>query len=211
MSNYSTYFKYLKFLKPKYLLVGNFFIMSNLYLYIENKKKSSSSNKLNIIFDLDETLIHTINTKKNLIPSNYIEPDFSNISNRYIWIRPGVKLLLEHIGQFNNIYLYTRATESYTNNILNQIELNHCFLNKKYRNDCKKNNCKNILDFTQNISNSYLIDDKNFNQCKGQKLYKIKPFYPIKFYFLNITLDIEFFKLYLCLIWLNISNDLLNL
>lgn len=194
--------------KIKYFLFGNFFVGTTLYLYIETKKKKS--NKLNIIFDLDETILHTEKINLTNTNNNYIKPDFTNVSNRNIWIRPGVNLLLPHLSKFNNVYLYTRATKSYTDNILEYTKLNKYFLDKKYRTDCKKNNCKNITDFgiSLDISKSYLIDDKIYNQCDGQNLYNIKPFYPVKSFSFDINSDTEFFKLYFYVIWLNISNDL---
>lgn len=133
-----------------------------------------------------------------------------------MWIRNGVYLLLPRICKFNNVYLYTRATQNYTDNILESTNLNQYFQSKKYRNDCKVLNCKNLLDFNVNISKSYLIDDKKYNQCTmctmctmmSQNLYHIKPFIPTKFYIFNFNCDNEFYLLFFYIIWLNIKNDL---
>ena len=69
-----------------------------IYSYIQYKKNSLS--KLNIIFDLDETIIHTEKKHNydNYNKTNISKPDINSLiisSNTYIiWIRPFVKILL---------------------------------------------------------------------------------------------------------------------
>jgi TFIIF-interacting CTD phosphatase-like protein len=183
-----------------------------IYCYIEYKKNSSS--KLNIVLDLDETIIHTDKSHNldNFNKSNILEPNIigltilssSNInssSNRIVWIRPGVKLLLPLVAQFNNIYLFTKATKPYTDEILLQTNLDKYFKDKKYRDECV-GTCKDLKKFNLNINKTILIDDKLSNRCSGQNFYHIPRF---NYWVKN---DWEFFKLFGYIIWLNIKNDL---
>lgn len=175
--------------------------MSGLYYYIHVKSKSTKS-KLNIIFDLDETLIHTdkIKNYSNYNQSNILKPESYEItSNRKIWIRPGVFYIIPILSKFNNLYLFTKATKPYTMNILEKTNLDKYFIDKKFRDDCK-GTCKNIDKFNL-ISYSLLVDDKITNQCEKQNFYHMPRFnYWTKY-------DIELIKLFGWIIWLNILND----
>lgn len=176
--------------------------ISGLYLYIQFKSKSKSKPKLNIIFDLDETLIHTekITNCLNSNNSNTLKPKpYEITSNRKIWIRTGVFPIIPILAQFNNLYLFTKATEPYTLDILEKTDLNKYFLDKKFREDCK-GTCKDVNKF--NLEGySLLVDDKISNQCGKQNFYHIPKFNCWTKY------DVEIFKLFGWIVWLNISND----
>lgn len=177
-----------------------------LYCYIEaksNSEKFLNSQKLNIVFDLDETLIHTdkITNYSNSNKSNMLVPEHYIINtNRKIWIRQGVNTLLPILARFNNLYLFTKATEPYTLDILNQTKLNKYFKDKKFRPDCK-DTCKDLNKFGID-GYALLIDDKKSNQCGGQNFYHVPKFNSWTKY------DFEFIKLFGWIIWLNILNDL---
>jgi len=174
--------------------------ISGLYLYIQIKSKSKP--KLNIIFDLDETLIYTekITNYSNSNYSNTLKPELYEItSNRKIWIRPGVYSIIPILAKFNNLYLFTKATEPYTFDILEKTDLNKFFVDKKFREDCK-GTCKDINKFNL-YGYSLLVDDKISNQCREQNLYHIPKFNCWTKY------DIEIIKLFGWIIWLNILND----
>lgn len=178
--------------------------ISGLYLYIQfkSKSKSKSKQKLNIIFDLDETLIHTekITNYSNSNNSNILKPEpHEIISNRKIWIRPGVYPIIPILAKFNNLYLFTKATKPYTLDILEKTDLNEYFVDKKFREDCR-GTCKDINKF--NLEGySLLVDDKISNQCEKQNFYHIPKFNCWTKY------DIEMFKLFGWIVWLNILND----
>lgn len=181
------------------------FSLSGLYTYIEYKSKSNSPNKpkLNIIFDLDETLIYTDKTTNylNYNHSNMLEPEIYEITtNRKIWIRNGLFPLIPILAKFNDLYLFTKATQPYTQDILEKTNLDKYFIDKKYREDCK-NQCKNIDKFNL-ITYSLLVDDKISNQCKGHNIYHIPKFNSWTKY------DIELYKLFVWIVWLNILIDL---
>jgi len=166
--------------------------------------KGYSTKKLNIVFDLDETIIHTDkkDNVSNYNGSNISKQDLIEISDRNIWIRPYVKMLLPVLSKFNNIYLFTKATKPYTDEILEKIKLDKYFKEKKYRDDCKgKGICKDLTKFKLDVNKSILIDDKLSNKCAEQNFYHIPRF---NYYVKN---DFEFVKLFGYILWLNISND----
>lgn len=179
--------------------------------YIQYKKKSSS--KLNIVFDLDETIIHTDKQHNldNFNKSNISKQDIvgltytsstNTISTRVVWIRPGVNLLLPIIAQFNNIYLFTKATKPYADEILSRTNLDKYFKGKKYRDECTGTCiCKDLEKFNFDSNKSILIDDKLSNRCGKQNFYHIPRFNSY------VKYDYEFVKLFGYIIWLNIIND----
>lgn len=177
--------------------------IASIYYYIQYKKKSSE--KLNIIFDLDETIIHSdkINNVENYNNSNIINTNQITIqsTNRIVWIRPFVKTLLPIISEFNNLYLFTKATKPYADIVLEKSNLDKYFKLKKYRDECT-GTCKDITKFDLPLENSFLIDDKLINKCQGQNFYHIPRF---NYYVKN---DLEFFKLFGWIIWINIQRDL---
>ena len=112
-------------------------------------------------------------------------------------------MLLPIIAQFNNIYLFTKATKPYTDEILLRTDLDKYFKEKKYRDECR-GTCKDLEKFNIDIKKSILIDDSLSNRCGKQNFYHIPRFNCYTKY------DYEFFKLFGYLIWLNIKNDLMN-
>lgn len=178
-----------------------------LYSYIWYKSKQDDKSKLNIIFDLDETIIHTdkkinynnMNKKNILIP----EP-LEIIGERKIWIRPYVYKVIPILSKFNNLFIFTKATEPYANDILLKTNLNQYFIDKKYREDCK-GICKNFLKFNSsymNVQNTLLVDDKFSNKCQEQNFYHIP-----KFNYSQHN-DTEIILLFLHILYLNIKKDL---
>lgn len=180
-----------------------------LYSYIDYKSKQDMGTKLNIIFDLDETIIHTdkIINYNNMNKKNILIPEPLEImGQRKIWIRPFVYNVIPILSKFNNLFLFTKATEPYTNDILIKTNLNQYFIDKKYRDDCK-DMCKNFKKFNlsnMKASNTLLVDDKLSNKCEGQNFYHIQKF---NYFQKN---DIQMIKLFLHILWLNIKKDLYN-
>ena len=176
---------------------------TSIYAYINVKSKKQ--NKLNIVFDLDETLIFTEKIKKysEYNVSNLSNPDYLNLMNRHIWIRPFVYPIIPILYKFNNIYIFTKATQPYTDTILEKTKLEKYIKGKKYRDDCK-NNCKDITKLMLDLDSSILIDDKLSNQCLEHNFYHIPRFnHYVKF-------DYEFIKLFYSILWINIKNDYNN-
>ena len=191
-----------------YLSIGTGLSSSmTLYIYIYYKSKQDARKKLNIIFDLDETIIYTdkIINYNNMNKKNILLPEpLEIIGERKIWIRPYVYSIIPILSKFNNLFLFTKATEPYTNDILKKTNLNQYFIDKKYREDCK-GTCKNFLKFNlsnMNVKNTLLVDDKFSNKCEGQNFYHIQKF---NYYQHN---DISMIKLFLHILLLNIKKDL---
>jgi len=190
--------------------IGSIFgTMFGLYYYIDSKSKSNSKSKLNIIFDLDETIIHTdkVVNYNDYNKANISIPESYEIYNgRKIWIRPGVYTIIPILSRFNNLYLFTKATEPYAQDIMIKTNLDKYFKEKKFRDDCK-GTCKDINKFILfgcNKSNTILVDDKISNRCESQNFYHI----PKYNYF--IKNDNEIIKLFCYILWINIKKDLKN-
>ena len=94
-------------------------------------KKTMKNNKsLNIIFDLDETLVQTLDVdfskNKNYIIEN---PTISNMSiiniandrTTLLYIRPYFKKLIEFCFNHFNVSFWTAGTENYCNSVINII------------------------------------------------------------------------------------------
>jgi hypothetical protein len=184
-----------------------------LFCYIYVKSNSNSKSKLNIIFDLDETLIYSdlISNYDNTNKSNISKPESYEIVNRRkIWIRPYTFSIIPILSRFNNLYLFTKATQPYAEDILTKTNLDRYFVEKKFRFDCKnncKNNCKSIEIFPQLLNdkkNTILVDDKFSNKCEGEKFYHIPRFNCF------VKNDIEMLKLFLYILWFNIKNDFMK-
>jgi TFIIF-interacting CTD phosphatase-like protein len=185
------------------LTLGSFL---GIFSYVQAKKKSSE--KINIIFDLDETIIHTdkIHNIDNYNCSNLLKPDINEViyndgTKRKIWIRPFVKTILPILSEFNNLYLFTKGTKSYADLVLKKCQLDKYFVIKKYRDDCK-GTCKELSKLNIDLDKSILIDDKISNKCVGQSFYHIPRF---NYYVKN---DFEMIKLFGFVLFLNITNDL---
>ncbi len=195
--------KFKKIIYPiSVITLGSFTIMFN---YVLLKKKSS--NKINIIFDLDETIIHTDKTHNvdNYNNSNLINPNINEVSNidgikRKIWIRPFVKTIIPILSEFNNLYLFTKGTKTYADLVLEKCKLDKYFIIKKYRDDCN-GICKDLTKFNIDLDKTTLIDDKLSNKCIGQQFYHIPRF---NYY---VKRDYEIIKLFMFVLWLNIKND----
>jgi TFIIF-interacting CTD phosphatase-like protein len=117
--------------KVGFFLFGNVFAISG---YVESKK--NSSNKLNLIFDLDETILFTEKSSRfhDYNPQNLLQPDYKNEDfDRYVWTRPFVQQIIPVLSKFNNLFLFTKAKQEYTDSLLQQTHLNQYFQEKKYR------------------------------------------------------------------------------
>lgn len=172
-------------------------------LYFNNIPKKD---RINLIFDLDETLI---NSKKSKYAENY---NLSGISNHdyiykniktgqnscHVWKRPFVDSVLFILSKYNNLYLLTRGGQDYATDICYGIEINDYFIEKKFRNDInlfnKENNSngKNLTIFNNiNIANSILIDDLKSNNVENQRFIHVTPYSFCK------RIDFELIKLLL--------------
>ncbi len=163
-------------------------------------KSYDTKTRLNLVFDLDETLIHSckkdkysdinlLNTRKNKVETEkYI-----------IYPRTGLYIFLKTVSKFNNLYLLTRGTKEYADNIINNLDIDKYFIEKKYRHDIKTD-CKDLKLFFETNKPHILIDDLLSNKCEDQTFYHIPKF---NMYVKN---DIELIKLFVYILYLNITK-----
>jgi hypothetical protein len=105
-----------------------YFNHSFLFFYLNSftfssvlRKLKGREFKLNLILDIDSTLLHADYENKHLFNNQskfpsypVISPVISGVSHRLIVsIRKSVKKLLEYCSQFCNIYVYTHGQEAY--------------------------------------------------------------------------------------------------
>ena len=134
-----------------------------LYIYILNKTKNK---KLNIIFDMDETLLTYKDNEyfKYYNKNSYKTSDYE-LKDGYVVIRPFVKNLLPIMAKYNNLYLFTKGSKSYANEILGTCNMKSLF-NKIITRENNSIYCPNKL---CNMSHGFYIDILNMNMkpiCK---------------------------------------------
>ncbi len=218
----------LKFIKSiKMIGISGLFCFTTLnivYFYKIDKK-----NQINLVFDLDETLINSEKSKyikdynmKSFAPYDYVfnyegeeenENDDGSIQiiqvqkSYNVWIRPFVKILFNIISKYNNLYLMTNADIDYANDICNHIGINKYFIDKKFYDDIQIHNKKNNLDGkdlkmfgNSNTKNWILIDDLKSNSVKNQKFIHISPYSFYRNY------DVELIKLFFKITYANILH-----
>lgn len=145
---------------------------------INNERCKPESKKMNIVFDLDETLVVTKRKNKcdDLNLSNKPKYFVSSDQKRYIWPRPYLKSVLFSLSHISNIYLFTKATKEYTDDICDQLKINHFFKNKFYKNDF--DNGKNLNILKKNPDLSILVDNLKSNSVLDQNFYHIPEYEP---------------------------------
>ncbi len=145
-----------------------FFSTSSIWVgYIKLKL----SKKLNIIFDLDNTLIMSLEKKRyeNIIHPH--KPDL-DLKHRVVWIRPWVRPVLGVLDKFTNLYLFTKAEQGYADEILNLSGLDKYFKSCKYKPDCLID--KNIGKFSSSYNKIIKLHGKiSLTNCADNKLISI--------------------------------------
>ena len=187
--------------------------LSGIFLqtYISWRSNANHNNKINLVFDLDDTLIYSqkiykFNNYNNKYIRNY---DFKtnleykpNNEQHYVWIRPHTKLFLKLISKFTNIYVFTAAKKNYADNIINEIFEKKPIRSLYYDNfQLLGKKDLRIIDFNIDLNKTFLIDDKISNKVEKQNFYHIPRFY------YNQKYDFEIIKLF---IWI-IKKDLVYL
>jgi TFIIF-interacting CTD phosphatase-like protein len=177
-------------------------------------RKSRSTNKLNIVLDLDNTLISSMNAEKYAdcnkskmslpdVETVYVEDDGSTHIDYYVWKRPFLNIVIPLLAKFNNLHLMTRADQDYADEIIEKCKIDKYFQTKRYHDDCGKD-CKNIQGICSSQSapdNIILVDDDKRNNCEGEN------FYHIAYYSHFNRLDCELLKLLFIVCWMNVKSD----
>ncbi len=160
-------------------------------------KITKSNKNLNVVLDMDETLLHTCRKDK------FYDHNNSNTNTKpiesethVIFTRPFLYSFLYLTSKIGNLYLMTKGTKKYAESVIGTLDIDKYFIEKKYREDltseCK--DLKLLLNDTK-LSNSILIDDKKSNQCVNQELYHIPK------YNMYVKYDYELVKLFFYLLY----------
>ena len=148
--------------------------------------KMDDQKKINLILDLDETLVHTKLQKlmnQNFDSFKKYSTEIDTENNHYkVWKRPYTDFMFFVLKPFCNFYMYTSATQDYADKIIANMDWDKHFKNKMYKDDeytqmkCKPMN-KVILDEDKELR-TILVDDRNFNHCLtcNSKFIHIKPY-----------------------------------
>lgn len=76
-----------------------------------------------LIFDLDETLIHsTLITSKDEVVNKEFEITLANGVKYAIAIRPYIYQCLEHLSQYYEMAVFTAADQSYADQIIDRLD-----------------------------------------------------------------------------------------
>jgi len=183
--------------------------VSGLFLdrYIDWRSKTNDFYKLNLVFDLDNTLmssekISRYNQFNNKLINKYdFKTNFINTKDEdqyYVWIRPHAKLFLGVISKFTNVYVFTAAKEKYANNIVDELFTKKP-INIYHYDNYKLLHKKDLKIIAIDLNKTYLIDDKISNKVDNQN------FYHIPQYHYHNKNDNEILKLF---IWI-LKKDLL--
>ncbi len=173
--------------------------------YLQYKEMQPPDTKFNLVFDLDNTLIDTIDydTYMNMNKIKLRKPDMTmyeqvsidkteNVENEtvekipqpiyVVYKRPFAHVTLKILSKFNNVYLFTRSTQDYADEITKSCFADINFTKKLYKNSCNKldenseNGGKDLDLISKN--NIMLIDDMAYNNTIDQRFYHI-PYYSV--------------------------------
>jgi TFIIF-interacting CTD phosphatase-like protein len=172
---------------------GTTILMSSYPCY----KLFNNNKKINLVLDMDETLLYTCKKDKHeQINKSNIHGKPIESENYMIYPRPYLHLWLDYTSKIANLYLITRGKKEYAERVLKDLQIDNYFIEKKYREDISTD-CKDlkILFGSRDISNSILIDDLKSNQCKNQN------FYHIPKYNMFVKNDYELIKLFLYILY----------
>ncbi len=141
-----------------------FFSTSSIWVGIV---KIKTAKKLNIIFDLDNTLIMSLEKRKYFNLTHSHKPDLY-LKHRVIWIRPWVRQVLWLLDKFTNLYLFTKADKEYADEILTQSGLDKFFKACKYKPDCLID--KNVGKFSSSYNKIIKLHGKTVStKCPDEK------------------------------------------
>jgi hypothetical protein len=130
---------------------------------------------LNIVFDLDNTLIMSLD-KKKFEHMNVTHKPIIHLTNRVVWIRPWVIPVIYILSKFCKLYLFTKAEQSYADQIIKhkQLGIAQYFVDCKYKLDCVKHkdigqfspSYKKLVEYSTMLKKLEKIKEKNRDVIK---------------------------------------------
>jgi len=129
---------------------------------------------LNIVLDLDETIINTLIVDKKELPGLLNQElcigsftfDNNDIFHYVVFVRPNLYDFLNYLDDNFNIYIYTNACEEYAINAINLISKNITYFSIKkiqarITNNVTLKTLKTLDNFGLTKSNTLIIDDRS--------------------------------------------------
>jgi len=130
----------------------------------------SKEKKINIVLDLDSTLIYSSFSKIDDIK------DYILLNKQlYVYKRPYLNKFLNEISQYSELSIYTSASKEYADQIINFIDKNKVISQRFYRSSCVKKNdihVKDVSKFFFDEKRLVIVDD--FPECHKGCLGKLK-------------------------------------
>ncbi|BFU20670.1 nuclear LIM interactor-interacting factor 3, putative [Entamoeba histolytica HM-3:IMSS] len=132
--------------------------------------------KLTIVFDLDETLIHTHVTSQNL-SDDLITIEFQG-KQYFVSVRPGARELLKSLAGKYELILFTASTEGYATQIINNLERDgQIFDYKLYCHNCKEKFgqlFKDVHKLGRDLDRVLIFDDSTIVWTTSENLFVCK-------------------------------------
>ncbi|CDW74592.1 dullard-like phosphatase domain containing protein [Stylonychia lemnae] len=91
--------------------------------------QKSSTRRLQVVLDLDNTLIHSINTQPSTNESNY----FPIKNNIFVFKRPHMEYFLNELFKIADVMVFTASMQDYADQILDVIDPQNKFIKRFYR------------------------------------------------------------------------------
>jgi len=195
-------------------------------------KSTTPSEQMVILLDMDETFLysHRKSSQENCNNSNATDPDFdfdiedqsSGSRGYYVWLRPGVSMLLPVIAKFNKLYLYTTGTTQYAKHATAVTKVDQYFptmicredraeykqqYKKSYGIDISGKPFEIVSELKTFPGRIVLIDDRKDNFNKQDAAKDNSSFYHIPKFNKYTKFDTEFYKVFAYLLYLNIQDD----
>jgi TFIIF-interacting CTD phosphatase-like protein len=163
--------------------------------------------KLNLVLDLDDTLIHTImRMQPAYLPKDHFKGTFQIIDDVYgeniynVYFRPYLEEFIDNVESMYNIYIYSNGVDSYVNNALrllrNRDKITDVFSRKTPICSIIKDLEKYDLDPLKTV----IIDDRLdvWDRKYYDNIIIIPAFYYTQFTFMNSDMCLEYIEKRLC-------------
>lgn len=170
--------------------------------YWNHLKSLPVDQKINIVFDLDHTIIrskHTDNLSDLNLNGN--NPTFTILDDTYsVWTRP-YSGVIKQLAKIANLHVFTSADDDYANEIINKMYGKRLFNKILTFETWEEDESKNLLKVSDS-KNTILVDDKLYNNYSKDQL-----FYHIPQFEIQNRHDKELLKLYVYILVMYIKNE----
>jgi RNA polymerase II subunit A small phosphatase-like protein len=147
---------------------------------LKETSKDMMEDRMIIILDLDETLVHATLTKLD-------RPESFRFENHYVYVRPYLNEFIENCNQFSSLAIWSSAGQEYVHTIVNRfippsIKLNFIWTRPNYMTPdaLKWGNTKNLKRLIANgfePSRALIIDDNpDESVCEFGNVLEVQPY-----------------------------------